>query len=106
MNKMARPRLRERRRRWAQQGSPNKREMECYDLSLWDVRKLSLYGRAMRSVQNGSQFVSFGRAGNSFRVSLARMGLITDRELLASDFLYFHQDGIKRGRVAHVGKFF
>jgi hypothetical protein len=27
-------------------------------------------------------------------------------ESVAADFLYFNQDGIKRGRVAHVGKFF
>jgi hypothetical protein len=25
---------------------------------------------------------------------------------LATDLLYFNQDGIKRSRVAHVGKFF
>ena len=77
-----------------------------YDLSLWDLRKLSLYGRAKRSVQNGSQFLSFGRVEMVVRVSLTPCGLISGRELPVSDFLYFHQDGIKRGRVAHVGKFF
>ena len=77
-----------------------------YDLSLWDLRKLSLYGRARRMVQNGSQFVSFGRLGITSCVCLTRVDPITDHELPVTDFLYFHQDGIKRGRVAHVGKFF
>src|SRR4051794_25278351 len=77
-----------------------------YDLSLWDVRKLQLYGRARRSVQSrGSQCLSFGRF-EMIGVCLTRVDLIADVTSLARNFLYLHQDGIKRGGVAHVGKFF
>jgi hypothetical protein len=31
---------------------------------------------------------------------------LTSDTITATDFLYLYQDGIKRGRVAHVGKFF
>jgi hypothetical protein len=47
-----------------------------YDLSLWDLRKLSLYGRVRRSVQNGSQFASFGRVEIVVRVSFTRVDQI------------------------------
>ena len=77
-----------------------------YDLSLWDLRKLQLYGRARERVQNGAQFVSSGRLWNFCVWASLRLGLITEHAFRANDFLYLHQDGIKRGGVAHVGKFF
>jgi hypothetical protein len=79
-----------------------KAKMNRYDLSLWDVRKLQLYGTSRNSVQNrDSSEQSRGRF--SHRVLFIR-ALITGSG--ATDLLYLNQDGIKRGRVAHVGKFF
>ena len=85
-----------------------------YDLSLWDVRKLPLYGRARESVQVATlNLASFGRRQTLVHRSAVAIlehwapGLT---ELLMAALglgqLYFNQDGIKRGRVAHVGKFF
>ena len=119
-----------------------------YDLSLWDIRKLSLYGRAQESVQIAALIhypaaavsLLLAKQLNSGHHSLATVtcpaadfekGAALSRALenqekprpqplrtaradrkpvlpasLATNLLYFNQDGIKRGRVAHVGKFF
>jgi hypothetical protein len=45
-----------------------------YDLSLWDVRKLQLYGRARERVQSGSQFASFGRSESFFGYGSRSLG--------------------------------
>jgi hypothetical protein len=84
-----------------------------YDLSLWDVRKLQLYGRARESVQVATlNLASFGRRQTLVHDTAVGSPSIGSRpaELLVAAFglgqLYFNQDGIKRSRVAHVGKFF
>jgi hypothetical protein len=78
-----------------------------YDLSLWDVRKLSLYGRARESVQAATRISCLSVApGSGFDRAIAASGHQAVRRALATDFLYLNQDGIKRGGVAHAGKFF
>ena len=52
----------ERRQPSARQGYPDENEKNRYYLSLWDVRKLPLYGRARESVQVATlNLASFGR---------------------------------------------
>jgi hypothetical protein len=99
-----------------------------YDLSLWDLRKLSLYGRAFRSVQMPTDLAPLFAAISRFHPELnpssgesmmaARITSALHTRPARRDFfiflismglrskLYFNQDGIKRGGVAHVGKFF
>src|SRR3954470_16821873 len=67
MKELAPVRLRERRRRWAQQGSPNESEKESLRPQPLGCKKTAIYGRARESVQSGSQLASFGRS-EFFRV--------------------------------------
>src|ERR1700740_2728742 len=74
-----------------------------YDLSLWDVRKLPLYGRARESVQVATlNLVSFGRRQTLFDHSAVvipeHWGSRPAERLVATcglGQLYFNQDGIK-----------
>jgi len=83
-----------------------------YDLSLWDVRKLSLYGRAAESVQGAALFAAGVAVLEQILASLCPAVLIPSNRmpLPGTDSwpgqLYLNQDGIKRGRVAHARKFF
>jgi hypothetical protein len=62
-----------------------KAKMNRYDLSLWDVGKRSLYGREEKASKSAT--LAGGFMEWTWR-------------------LHINQDGIKRGGVAQVGKFF
>ena len=77
-----------------------------YDLSLWDVRKLSLYGRAAESVQGAALFKVGVAVLAQILANLCPAVLIPSNRMPFPGThswlgqLYFNQDGIKRDRVA------